>query len=122
MMNDNQILGNSGQEKTIDRLVRKAGEDRVIKGVLEGEEAVVHRLYQGMMLVDVWSFQEHPPMIMAYFYPDRKEEFNEQVRERKHVGTYPILEHKWFNEPMKLPEISKKARELWAEKYQEVEW
>jgi len=121
-MKQAQILGNPKQERTIDELVKKAGEDRVIKGVLEGKEVVVPKLYQGMMLVDVRSLQKQPLMMMVYAYAEHKEMFDEEVRMRKHIGIYPILEHEWFDEPMKLPEISKKARELWAEKYPGVEW
>ncbi len=45
MNTENQILGNEKQEKSIDRLLREAGKDRVVKEVLEGKKEV-KRQYQ----------------------------------------------------------------------------
>jgi len=69
-MNSIRVLGNPEEEKAIDRLVKKAGEDNLIKAVLEGKEIV-----RNVSFSEQFSAGDR---MLAYFPKSPRENYGEE--------------------------------------------
>jgi len=107
MNKEAKILGNQEEQKGIEKLLRQAGQDRVIDGVIRGEdpEKESGRIYHGIMLYEDKTLGLYT-------------KYDKDAFESRRFREETVL-HDWSSSPLTRKEILERARKDWRGK---VRW
>ena len=113
-MNKNKIIGNPEEQKGIEKLLRQAGQDRVINEVIEGKDPDAK--FQGVAL---FNDEERGPYFSVY--KGGTMEDYDAYRVSTLMKGEGLLKHTWLEKPVTYNEILEKALELWGDEYDWLE-